>query len=283
MVGDVERGVGVGELLQVGKCHLARLALDGHRRAGRDLRARWPRVRLRRAHDDVGRVMSPGMPGDFRLGQLADGKLEEGKDSARERPQEVRLVLVVVDRAPEGGPPIGRLAAPRVVARRHRLALVQMPCPTEQRAELHVRVAVDARTRRPAIEVGVELFRRERSGQNLYVPGREGSVGGGVHGAWRPGAAPGRRTDPRAAARLCAMATPGGGCGIPVQNTTAGGRRHVPQRRLIPPEPRAPRRPGPPTTMRSGRGPHGERAAPAAPPARRDRPAPAAAPRGCGG
>ena len=44
--------------------------------------------------------------------------------------------------------------AARVVAGRDRLAVVQVAGPAEQRAELHVRVAVDARARRPAVEVG---------------------------------------------------------------------------------------------------------------------------------
>ena len=45
---------------------------------------------------------------------------------------------------------------PSVMAGRHGIALVQVARPAEQRPELHVRIAVDAWARRPAIQVRVE-------------------------------------------------------------------------------------------------------------------------------
>ena len=56
----------------------------------------------------------------------------------------------------EARPPVGSDVAPGVVAGRDGLAVVQVARATEQRPELHVRVAVDARARRPPVEVRVE-------------------------------------------------------------------------------------------------------------------------------
>ncbi len=70
--------------------------------------------------------------------------------------QEVGLVLVVVPGPVQPRPPIGPDDTAGVMTGRHRLAVVQVPRPAEQRAELHVRVAVDAWARRLAAQVRVE-------------------------------------------------------------------------------------------------------------------------------
>ena len=70
--------------------------------------------------------------------------------------QEVGLVLVLVVGSMERGAAGVVFHPTGVVARRHGVALVQVTRPAEERAELHVRVAVDARARRPAVEIGVE-------------------------------------------------------------------------------------------------------------------------------
>ena len=64
--------------------------------------------------------------------------------------------------------PSGPTSRPRVVAGRHGLAVVQVARPAEQRPELHVRVAVDARAGRPPVEVGVEE-RLEHAGVELAL------------------------------------------------------------------------------------------------------------------
>ncbi len=70
--------------------------------------------------------------------------------------QEVGLVLVGVASSKQPCPSVRPDVAPRVVPGRDRLAVVQVSRPTEQRTELDVGVAVDARRRGLAREVGVE-------------------------------------------------------------------------------------------------------------------------------
>ena len=93
---------------------------------------------------------------DLRLGQLAErepGVLELVLAQAVE---EVGLVLVLVPRPAQPRQPVRPDVPAGVVTGRDRLAVVEVPGPTEQRPELDVRVAVDARARRPAVEVRVE-------------------------------------------------------------------------------------------------------------------------------
>src|SRR5581483_2662290 len=71
--------------------------------------------------------------------------------------EEIGLILVLVGGAQEPVAPFAvgphDLAAPRVMTGRHEVAAVQVPRATEERPELHVRVAVDARRRRGAAEI----------------------------------------------------------------------------------------------------------------------------------
>ena len=82
--------------------------------------------------------------------------------------EEVGLVLVRVARAQQPRSPVRTHVPPRVVTRRDRLAVVQMARSPEQRPELDVRVAVDARRRRLAAHVGVEE-RLEHAGIELAL------------------------------------------------------------------------------------------------------------------
>ena len=82
--------------------------------------------------------------------------------------QEVGLVLVGVARAQQTRSSVRPDVAPRVVAGRDRLAVVQVAGPAEQRPELHVGVAVDAWRRRPAVQVGIEE-RLEHAGVELAL------------------------------------------------------------------------------------------------------------------
>ena len=82
--------------------------------------------------------------------------------------QEVGLVLVGVACPQEARLPVRPDVAPCVVPGGDRLAVVQVARPAEQRPELDVRVAVDARRRRPAVEVGVEE-RLEDAGVELAL------------------------------------------------------------------------------------------------------------------
>ena len=93
---------------------------------------------------------------DLGLGQLAEREPGVLELVLAQAVQEVGLVLVRVARPQQSRPPVGADVAPRVVPGRDRLAVVQVARPTEQGAELHVRVAVDARRRRLARQVGVE-------------------------------------------------------------------------------------------------------------------------------
>ena len=70
--------------------------------------------------------------------------------------QEVRLVLVLVAGPQQTRPAVRADLPAGVVPGGDGLAVVLEPRPAEERPELHVRVAVDARRRRPAVEVGVE-------------------------------------------------------------------------------------------------------------------------------
>ena len=67
--------------------------------------------------------------------------------------QEVGLVLLGVARPQQPRLSAGIDLTPGVVAGRDGLALVEVARPTEQRPELHVRVAVDTGARRPTVEV----------------------------------------------------------------------------------------------------------------------------------
>ena len=82
--------------------------------------------------------------------------------------QEVGLVLVGVAGAQQPRPPVRTDVAARVVPGRDRVAVVQVPRPPEQRPELDVGVAVDARRRRLAAEVRVEE-RLEHAGVELAL------------------------------------------------------------------------------------------------------------------
>ena len=93
---------------------------------------------------------------DLRLGQLAEREPRVIELVLAQAVQEVGLVLVGVACAQQPRPPVRTDVAPRVVAGRDRLAVVQVARPPEQRPELDVGVAVDARRRRLAAQVGVE-------------------------------------------------------------------------------------------------------------------------------
>ena len=90
------------------------------------------------------------------LRQLAEREARVLQLVGPEAVQEVGLVLVVVPGPVQPRSPIGPDDTAGVVTGRHRLAVVQVPRPPEQRAELHVGVAVDAGARRLAAQVRVE-------------------------------------------------------------------------------------------------------------------------------
>ena len=93
---------------------------------------------------------------DLRLGQLAEREPGVLELVLAQAVQEVGLVLVRVASPSEPRPSVGTDVAAGVVAGRDGLAVVQMAGSTEQRPELDVGVAVDARARRPAVEIRVE-------------------------------------------------------------------------------------------------------------------------------
>ena len=84
------------------------------------------------------------------LGQLAEREPGVLELVLAQAVQEVGLVLVRVARPEQPRPAVRPDVAAGVVPGRDRLAVVQVARPAEQRAELHVRVAVDARRRRLA-------------------------------------------------------------------------------------------------------------------------------------
>src|SRR4051794_33734963 len=82
------------------------------------------------------------------LGQLPQGKPRVLKLVLPETVEEVGLVLLGITRPQEARSTVRADVAPSVMPGRHRLALVEVAGPPEQRPELDVRVAVDARRRR---------------------------------------------------------------------------------------------------------------------------------------
>ena len=101
----------------------------------------------------------PQLAGDLAhlgLGQLAEREPRVLELVLAEPVQEVGLVLGLVAGPQEPGAAVIAGDPPRVVTGGHRLALVEVAGATEQGAELHVRVAVDARTRRPTVQVRIQ-------------------------------------------------------------------------------------------------------------------------------
>src|SRR3954453_4430829 len=93
---------------------------------------------------------------DLRLGEIAQRKPRMLQLVLPENVEEVGLVLLGITRPQEARSTVRADVAPGVVPGRDRLALVEVAGPPEQRPELDVRVAVDARRRRLASEIRVE-------------------------------------------------------------------------------------------------------------------------------
>ena len=93
---------------------------------------------------------------DLRLCQVTERKTGVLELILAEAVEEVGLVLVGVDGSGEARRTVRGDQATRIVTRRDRLAVVEVPRAAQQRPELHVRVAVDARARGPTIEIRVE-------------------------------------------------------------------------------------------------------------------------------
>ena len=105
-------------------------------------------------------AVSPRDRAHVGLGEAAQREAGRGELVLAEAVEEVRLVLVAVDalEQPVAAPArdvgvLDRVDA-RVVPRRDGVARIEMAGPPEERAELHLRVAVDARARRAALQVG---------------------------------------------------------------------------------------------------------------------------------
>jgi hypothetical protein len=96
----------------------------------------------------------PGDRADLRFRELPEREPRLGQLVLAEAVQEVGLVLVVVVGAEEVRLAVGPLAAAGVVAGGDGVAVVELAGAPEQRAELDGRVAVGARRRRSALEVG---------------------------------------------------------------------------------------------------------------------------------
>src|SRR5262245_57703781 len=93
---------------------------------------------------------------DLRLRQLAEREPGVLELVLAEAVEEVGLVLVLVAGSRQPRDAVVVDDPPRVVPGRDRVAVVEMARPAEQRPELHVRVAVDARAGRRAAEIRVE-------------------------------------------------------------------------------------------------------------------------------
>ena len=92
----------------------------------------------------------------LRLGEVAQRKSGVVQLVLPKAVQEVRLILVPVLGSPELRPAVRADCPTCVMPGRNSVALVQQPSSTQQRPELHVRVAVHARRRRRSVEIGVE-------------------------------------------------------------------------------------------------------------------------------
>ena len=99
------------------------------------------------------------------LGQIAQREPGVRQLVLAQAVQEVGLVLVRVAGPKQARRAVGADVLAGVVAGRDRLAVVQMPCPTQQGAELDVRVAVHAWARRRTAQVGIQ--------ERLHDPGVE--------------------------------------------------------------------------------------------------------------
>ena len=131
----------------------SRLARAGRRGSRRPARSRSPGSRACRPWR--GRARAP------RRGPRASSARRAGSGRAPAGPRAGRTgsrsgPCPSSRRPQQPRPAVAPDLAPRVVPGRDGLAVVQVPRPAEQRPELHVRVAVDARARRPAVEVRVE-------------------------------------------------------------------------------------------------------------------------------
>ncbi len=115
-----------------------------------------------------GEAERPGDRPHLRLGELAQRETRVLQLVLAEPIQEVGLVLVLVARTGQSGAPVGAHHPARVVAGGDGVALVEVPRPAEQRPELDVRVAVDARAGRATVEVRVEE-RLEHAGVELAL------------------------------------------------------------------------------------------------------------------
>ena len=95
------------------------------------------------------------------LGQLPEREAGVLELLGTQAIQEVGLVLLLVAGPQEARSTVIADDAARVVAGCHCLAVVQVAGPPEQCPELHVGVAVDARARRPAVEIRIEERRQD--------------------------------------------------------------------------------------------------------------------------